>query len=178
MRYWRGLAEVTSNSAVGKAIVVVSQSTVLTRFAPATFSNAHARVLTMNQFIYSVGMTGPNAKTDFGAVNGTSVDMASIGTFADLIGDRNRPGNQHGAYLRMGSVPKSTRHLAARSEHTRQPTQSAIFNVPGPATPPDFTLPSRVGFFATQAACADFTPLGQRLHEESTIMATQRNFGD
>jgi hypothetical protein len=174
---------VTSNSAVGKAIVVVSKSVVLTKFAPATFKNVHAGVLAMNQLIYNaMGMTGPNIPNNppnFGSVNGTSVDMASIGTFGDLIGNRGTVQVTNTAHTFGWGVFLNPLGISQPEANIQgSPTQSAIFNVPGPATPPDFTLGSRVGFFATQAASADFTTFGHRLLEESIIMATQRNFGD
>jgi hypothetical protein len=175
---------VTSNSAAGKAIVVISKSVVNTRFAGATFRDVTIGALVMNPFdFHDMGMTGPIEGTDFGSSGGqtnigsflhSSLDDQPIG---DPIGDLGTPQVTSSPQTYGWAVPTDG-------------TPNSFGASPGPATnssavrtwvfdgfgPEDAgrVFARRVSFFATQAACAALTDIGRRLLEEAIITATHR----
>ena len=180
----------TVTSAMGKAIVVISNSVARTNLknVPATFRDVTAGVMVMDPLLYSpMMMTGPATGIDFGSVNGQqNVTMAGLdpfsGAFGFLIGDR---GDAQGTVQATQSqqtygwgVPAADGFFEDDADINNSLTHSAIFSFSaGNQMFGGFFAPgTRVGFFASEAAANALTTKGKRLLQEAILRAAQGSF--
>ncbi len=178
--------QVTGNNATGKAIVVVSKSTVNAGFNGTTFRDVPAGVLVMNRLIYgNMMMTGNGNGVDNGSTVGqTMLDMSSSQTLGSLIGYRgtvqvtNMP-QTFGWGAPNPKMPPVITPLIEGSLVGNPNDWASFFYFAGQPMFQNFPAPgTRVGFFATQGASSDLTPAGSHLLEEAIIRAAVITIGD
>jgi hypothetical protein len=181
---------VTSASASGKAIVVISNSVARTNLknVPATFRDVPAGVLVMDPSLYGpMMMTGSTSGIDFGSANGqTSVTMDNTdpfsgGAFGFLAGNRGAfvPVTQSQQTYGWG-VPAADGFFEDGADLSNFQTRSALFSFSaGNQMAGGFFAPgTRVGFFASEATANVLTAHGKRLLQEAILRTAQGVLGE
>jgi CSLREA domain-containing protein len=167
----------TASSALGKTVVVVSESVSPTVVA-AKFRDVSAGVLSMEPGIYDdLKMTGTTSGTHFGSTaSQTSINIRSDSQFfGPRVGYFGRATVTSSAQTFAWGVPGSPSSWGLSREATLIGSSSrfTIFGSWESSTMVDgFVAPGqRVAFFASQATSAALTTLGWRFFEEAVLMA-------